>query len=97
MQFGSTYRTFQNGVIASADRRRDRSIDGAIKGAIVGLIWGAMASQGANNESEAARIALYTTTVFTGIGYVIDASQSNRQPLYLARFPQPPLKVSLRF
>lgn len=97
MQLGSTFRTFPSKAIVRAERLRDRSIDGAIKGAIAGLLWGGLASQGADNERQGARIALFVTALCSGLGYAIDYADTNRQTFYQVQPPKPALKVSLRF
>lgn len=96
MQFGGGDTIFQRDAIASAERMRDSRLDGAIKGAIFGAITGAFATQGTSTRGGATAAFIGAVTIYAGIGYTIDASQTHRQMLYRAA-PQPPLKVSLRF
>jgi hypothetical protein len=97
MRFGPNERVFNRDVIASAERLKDGRVDGAIKGAIFGFVMGALASQGARSDSEASKIALTSTAIYSGVGWVIDAAQDHRQTLYRAPASQPGVKLSIRF
>jgi hypothetical protein len=91
MQFGSTERIFQRDSILSAERLRDGRLDGAIKGAVFGVMLAL------TTASDSADFWVTSIVLYSGIGYAIDASQTNRVPLYKTTASKPALKVSLRF
>jgi hypothetical protein len=93
VRIGTGEKTFSRAHIVSAERMRDGRIDGVIKGALFGFVMSAFASQGCDSTTRCHTGALIATT--TGIGYLLDATQTHRQPLY--RAAPPPIKVSLRF
>lgn len=98
MKFGRGERVFERSAIASAERLRDNSRDGAIKGALFGSLLG-LVMAGAYSTGNDAEIFLTHVALYGGIGWALDAAQTHRQPIYLAK-PQPPapaVKLALRF
>lgn len=73
-------RTFSRANVVSAERMRDGRIDGVIKGALFGFVMGAFASQGCDSTTRCHTGAVIATTA--GIGYLLDAAETHRQPLY---------------
>lgn len=99
LRFGSATQSFPRAEVASAERTTDGRIDGTIKGALLGLVMGAMASQGCDSTMPRCNYAIWAVVAgYAGVGYLMDAADANRQPLYRAPAPPAPkLKVSLRF
>ena len=99
--FGIGERTFPKTEIVSAERLRDSSKDGAIRGALFGAVMGLIASQGFSSSDDARNAFYISVAVYSGIGWALDASQTNRQPIYRvpgsAAAAQPTVKMSLRF
>jgi hypothetical protein len=83
--------------IASAERMKDESSDGALRGAIWALAVALIPNQGWTSAGEYWRTVGIAFVVFPTAGYLFDAAESNRQPLYRAPSPAPMLKVSRRF
>ena len=91
LRFGSLTHRLPRVEIASAEWMKDGRRDGAIKGAIFGAITGAWAmiqyhrhpewlSPSANRPG----MFLFNVSTWSGIGWVLDAAQTNRKPLYRA-------------
>ena len=97
MRFGAGDKIFQRDVIAGAERLRDGTRDGAIKGAIFGGIIGLIMAGGSDSGADQASAFMTSVAVYSAIGWLFDASQTHREPLYRANVPHPTLKVSLRF
>lgn len=94
LRVGSATRLFTRAEIASAERLKDDSSDGAVKGALVALAMILVPNQGGSSFTGYWR----GVALFAAAGYLIDVSQSNRQPLYRAPSASPPtLTVSWRF
>jgi hypothetical protein len=98
LRFGSATSSFLRAEIASAERLKDQSSDGAIKGALWGLLVIVLPNQGYASAGDAFAASWRIVAGFTVAGYLLDAAQTHRQPLYRAPSASPPtLKVSLRF
>lgn len=104
VRFGTATRTFPRDRVASAERLRDGRIDGVIKGAFLGLVIAAFGSQGLQSSDDASAYVGKTVLSFGAIGYLFDAAESNRQPLYhsgrrppSAAIAKPSLSLSFRF
>jgi hypothetical protein len=84
MDFGGTRRVFAKTEIASAERLRDGVTDGIVRGVLFGLFMGALATQGCTSSmSNCTRDAvLGAMAVYGAIGWALDASEANRQPIY---------------
>jgi hypothetical protein len=97
----SGLKSFSRASVASAERLRDGRIDGVLKGALFGLVIFGIASQGCDSTTRCHTGALIATTA--GIGYVLDAMESHRPPLYRAQAQReagklnPTLSLSFRF
>ena len=80
---------------------RDGRIDCVIKGAVFGFVIGAFASQSCDSTTKCHTGAFIATTA--GIGYLLDAAETHRQPLYRAQAqrkaakPTSALSLSFRF
>jgi hypothetical protein len=98
MSFSGTPKTFSRDAVASGERLRDGRRDGVIKGAIFGALAGFVVMQGYPSEGSA-RAAGFVSTVaiYSGIGWVLDAAQTHREPIYRAQAPAPGVKLSVRF
>ena len=93
---GSGSKTFSREVVMSADRKTDSRKDGAIKGAIFGAILGTFVFDTYNNHGGGIGSWFTHVGVYSGIGYLLDAAQDHREPIY--RGPSAPaVKVKLRF
>jgi hypothetical protein len=98
LRFGSGAKTFPRAGVMRAERMRDGRVDGAVKGAIFGAILGLVTMQAYESTGERFGAWAGSTAIYGGIGYVLDASRSNRELLYRApAVPTAPLKLSLRF
>lgn len=95
MRFAGGDRIFSRSTVTSAERLRDGNRDGAIKGALFGALIGAIAAQ--FDAGSSGEVFFKSVAVYGGIGWMLDASQKHRQPIYRAAAPEPSLKVSLRF
>ena len=97
MRFGAGTKTFSRPVIVSAERLRDGRKDGAIKGAIFGAVLGLIVVP--FYETSAQKTAGFASSValYSGIGWVLDATQTHREPIYKALPAAPGVKVSVRF
>ena len=94
LRFGSATQWFPRAEIASAERLKDESSDGAVKGALWGILLGLMPNQGGGSFAQ----YWQTVALFAAAGYLFDAMETNRQPLYRAPSASAPtLKVSFRF
>jgi hypothetical protein len=76
MRFGSVTQTFPRAEVASAERLKDSPADGVLKG----MLFAALCGWGDTGASA----YLAGIAVFGGIGYLIDAGESHREPLYRA-------------
>jgi hypothetical protein len=104
MTFAGSEKSFSKAEVVSAERLRDGSVDGAIKGAIFGAVVGLFAyTEGTyTNQSAATGTLLASVAIYSSIGWVLDATQTNREPIYgaagrAASKPKPALKFSFRF
>ena len=98
LRFGAATQSFRRAEIASAERLRDESSDGAIRGLLWGLLLAVLPNQGYDSVAQGLSYSLGMVAVFTGAGYLFDAAETNRQPLYRAPSASAPtLRVSLRF
>jgi hypothetical protein len=102
LRFGSGAKTFPRADVMSAERIRDRRVDGAVKGAIFGAILGLLTMQAYESTGERFGAWAGSTAIYGGIGYLLDAAQMHREPLYRAPASAAPattasLKLSLRF
>lgn len=84
MKFASGARSFAHRQIASAERMKDERSDGAVNGLAWGLLLALMPNQGLNSSDSYLAYIASSMVTFAAIGYVIDAAQTNRQPLYRA-------------
>lgn len=100
LMFGSGERTFPKAEVFSAERMRDSSKDGAVRGALFGALMGLLLAGGGAYDLSAGDW-LAGVSVYAGIGWAIDASQTHRQPIYRApgssAAAKPAVKMSLRF
>ena len=97
LRFGSATESFPRAEVASAERVKDGRIDGSVKGALLGIVLTALASQGYDSTTPR-YVPWVSIAAYTGVGYLLDAAEANRQPLYRApSAPAPKLKVSVRF
>ena len=102
VRFGSGTRTFSRANIASAERTRDGRIDGAVKGVIFGSVMGVLSSA---YSSHSAGMWLTWLSVYGSVGYLLDAAQTNREPIYRSpaapaagtAAPKPSMSLSFRF
>jgi hypothetical protein len=100
MRFAAGEKIFARTEIVSAERLRDGRKDGAIKGAIFGAVIGLAVAPYYDNDAQKAGIVARSAALYAGIGYVMDASQTHRQPIYRAPasvMAPTPIKVSVRF
>ena len=101
VRFDSGVKSYSRASVASAESLRDGRIDGVIKGALFGFVVGALASQGCESAERCHTWALGLVT--GGVGYLLDAAETHRQPLYRAQAqraaakPKPALSLSFRF
>lgn len=84
LRFGSATVSFPRAEIARAERMRDGRSDGAIKGAIFAVITGALAVRAYPPGSDRAGMFLVHVATYSGIGWLLDAAQTNREPIYRA-------------
>ena len=93
MRFAGGEQVFAKSAIARVDRLRDGTGDGALKGAAFGVVLGFLyLGAGAGGDYFVGSVVAYSS-----IGWLIDAMNTNRQPIYRAPSPAPALKVSIRF
>ncbi len=98
LRVGSATEWLPRADIASAERMKDESSDGALRGAIWALAVALIPNQDTTSAGDYWRSVAIAFVVFPIGGYLLDAAESNRQPLYRATpSPAPPLKVSWRF
>ena len=98
LRVGSTTEWFPRSDIASAERMKDESSDGAIKGAIWALAVALIPNQGWASGGDYLRGVAMALVIFPTAGYLLDAAESNRQPIYRApSASSPTLKISFRF
>ena len=99
VRFGSGLRTFSRATVMSAERVRDSRKDGAIKGAIFGAITGVFAMQGLDSAGEGVAAWFGSVAIYSGIGYLIDAAQTHREPIYRGApvAPGASVKIAVRF
>lgn len=99
VRFGSGTRIFSREGVASAERVRDGRTDGFVKGAVFGAVAGLLVMGASESGSDRGAAFVMSTIFYGGIGYALDAVQTNREPIYRAPAPAPTasLKLSLRF
>jgi hypothetical protein len=98
LRVGSATQWLLRADIASAERMKDESSDGALRGAIWALALALIPNQGWESAGDYLRSVAIAFVVFPTAGYLLDAAESNRQPLYRApSASSPTLKVSWRF
>jgi hypothetical protein len=97
LRVGSATEWLPRADIASAERMKDASSDGALRGAIWALAVALIPNQGWTSAKDYMRTVAIAFVVFPTAGYLLDAADSNRQPVYRAPSPPPTLKVSWRF
>jgi hypothetical protein len=101
LNFSGVEKTFARDAVASGERLKDGTRDGFIKGAIFGAVAATVAMQGYNSQgSTRGNMAagwVSAVAVYGGIGWLIDAAQTNREPIYRSAAPAPSLKLSMRF
>lgn len=95
LRISSARRWFPRAEVVSAQRLQDARIDGAIKGALIGTLLAGVASQGCVSREQCPTWRVIGA--FAAAGYVLDAAQSNRRPLYRAPLAAPTLRASFRF
>ena len=93
LRVGSATQSFPRAEIASAERMKDQRLDGAAMGAVVGFALAFLTS------AECSTCPLWHSAVGgAAAGFLIDAAESNREPLYRASpASAPTLRVSWRF
>ena len=101
VRFPSGEKTFPRATVASAERTHDGKVDGAIKGAVLAALMSAVMWNDWNGNNKAGWFAGQIAT-FAGVGWLIDAGQTNSEPIYLApppvtAVPTGSLKLSFRF
>lgn len=84
MDFGGNRRVFAKTEVASAERLRDGVADGIVRGVLFGLFMGGFATQGCTSSSSncSRDVVLGSMAVYGAIGWALDASVANRQPIY---------------
>ena len=89
LRFGSATQWLPIGVIASVDQLKDGRRDGAIKGAVFGAITGALTMYSFHRHPEwlspnanRSGMSLLHVTTWSGIGWLVDAVNTSRKPLY---------------
>ena len=98
LRIGSASQRLLRADIASAERMKDESSDGARRGAIWALAVALIPNQGWTSAGDYLRGVAIAFVFFPTAGYLLDAAESNRQPLYRApSASSPTLKVSFRF
>ena len=103
VKFGSGAKTFSRAAVASADLLHDGTADGAIKGAVLGALMGALTVGFYDSGSQRAAAFVSHVAIYSGIGWMVDAGQTHRQPIYrvpaaeAAPAPTASLQLSLRF
>jgi hypothetical protein len=97
LRVGSVTEWLPGPEIASAERMKDKSSDGALRGALWALAVALIPNQGWSSAGHYWRSVGLAFVVFPTAGYLLDAAESNRQPLYRAPAPAPALKISWRF
>ncbi len=99
LRVGSATERLPRADIASAERMKDESSDGAVKGALWALAVALIPNQGWSSGGDYLRGVAMAFVVLPAAGYLLDAMESNRQPLYRApsTASAPTLKISFRF
>lgn len=106
LRFGSTSQQISRAEIARAEQMKDGRRDGAFKGAIFGVITGALALRAYHRNPEwlspsADRTGMFLLHVssWSGLGWLLDAANTNRDPFYRApaAAPMGTLQLSFRF
>jgi hypothetical protein len=98
LRVGSATQWLPRADVASAERMKDESSDGALRGAIWALAVALIPNQGWTSAGDYLRSVAIAFVVFPTAGYLLDAAESNRQPLYRApSASSPTLKISFRF
>ena len=98
LRVGSATEWLPRADIASAERIKDDSRDGALRGAIWALAVALIPNQGWTSVRDYLRGVAIAFVVFPTAGYLLDAAESTRQPLYRApSLTSPALKISFRF
>lgn len=95
MKFGSTTEVFKRDQIARGERLSDRSTDGLVKGAIFGAVMGLLVLEAYPD----AKVSSFVTSVsiYGGIGWLLDAGQTNRETLYQTPKKPSSKKAALTF
>lgn len=78
MGFGAGTHTFERADVLKADRLRDGNGDGLLKGAVIGALVGWLAAM----DLGTARGFSSSIAVYGGMGFLLDAANKNREPLY---------------
>ncbi len=76
MRFGSVTQSFARAEVASAERLKDKTADGVAKGILFAAIFGIGDVTG--------RQYLRGIATLAAIGYLLDAAEAHREPLYRA-------------
>jgi hypothetical protein len=106
IRLGASTRRMPRAEIAGAERLKDGRRDGAIKGAIFGAITGALAMRAYHRHPEwlspsANRTGMFLLHVssWSGLGWLLDAANTNREQFYRspAAAPMGALQLSFRF
>lgn len=100
MRFGTGTTTFARTEVASADRLRDGRKDGVVKGALFGVFFGLLMNHAYSENGGDFRAGHWAQAIgtYAGIGYLLDAAQTHREPIYRASpAVAPKVKLSLRF
>lgn len=83
--------------IANAERLKDDSGDGAVKGLIWAAVLALVPNQGYTSFGDYLKGVAGTFVVLPAFGYMVDAMNAERQPLYRAPSAAPTLTISWRF
>jgi hypothetical protein len=83
--------------IASAERMKDDSGDGALKGLIWAVVLALVPNQGYSSTGDYLQGVAGMLVILPTVGYLLDAANTERQPLYRAPSAVPTLKLSWRF
>jgi hypothetical protein len=105
LRLGSTTHSFPRAEVAGAEYMKDGRRDGAFKGAILGVITGALTLRDYHRNPEwlspsanRAGMFLLHVSTYSGLGWLLDATNTNRESLYRAPLASAPaLKASWRF
>ena len=97
LRFGSSTQSFPRASVARVERLRDGSADGALKGAVLAAVVGVLVVQGYPPGSDRGGMLAAHVATWAGIGWLLDATQTNRQTIFRAAAPAPTASLKLSF